>query len=67
VQTVYITPYTVPSGQASSPSTPLQAASLKAAGGMMFSGLTPVIDRKRMLVFDLGDGNRVAITDYAVA
>jgi hypothetical protein len=67
MQTVYITPYTVPSGQASAPSTPMQAASIKAAGGMMFSGMTPVIDRKRMLVFDVGGGSRVAITDYAVA
>jgi len=45
----------------------MQAANIKAAGSMMFSGTTPVIDRKRMLVFDVGEGNRVAITDYAVA
>jgi len=62
---VYITPYPADTCKPVSHSQPVSAPTLEAAVGM-FSGAPVVLRLKRMIVLDLGGGQRMAITNYRV-
>ena len=64
---IYLTRFDAATLQTEGPSQPVALGTVASARAMMFPGMPAVHEYKKVVTFDVGDGKRVALSDYAMS